>query len=405
MGPLYSSKWFQDIIQVNSSSIVSSGKIESIFFTVTLRRDQDSSPEMGIGKGTRSGNSRLLFPTIPCTRKEWKVTSSNRSFFTEPMYKETTLQDGVSQVSKTIDCEQRLGCLHRLDRCLSSRSDHPQSRKYLRCIYEDQIFQFTALPFGMSLNPWIFTKLMDIAPTSTCHISFSLPRRLADKKSDLQSITMSDKILPSNSSRSRFHSIGINISSEFHVHRHGISDTAKLSQGPSRLSRGPNFDYQISSFLQSSIGTNFPFSFGQTQCSSRLCSPWQTSLITPFVLGSMSVGLNILIRHSFMDLWVWITALVPWPQLLTTSANVSLVCLEISHSSSWSSDYDQQYDSISFELVDGHQSLCTRNCYPSSSSQCIPIYGCQSLWLGSSFKAYPFVVAGRKTNPSSISIF
>ena len=24
--------------------------------------------------------------------------------------------------------------------------------------------------------------------------------------------------------------------------------------------------------------------------------------ITPFVLGSMSVGLNILIRHSFMDL-------------------------------------------------------------------------------------------------------
>ena len=25
-------------------------------------------------------------------------------------------------------------------------------------------------------------------------------------------------------------------------------------------------------------------------------------LITPFVLGSMTVGLNILIRHSFMDL-------------------------------------------------------------------------------------------------------
>ena len=27
-----------------------------------------------------------------------------------------------------------------------------------------------------------------------------------------------------------------------------------------------------------------------------------------FILGSMSVGRNILIRHSFMDLWVWITA-------------------------------------------------------------------------------------------------
>ena len=34
-------------------------------------------------------------------------------------------------------------------------------------------------------------------------------------------------------------------------------------------------------------------------------------LITPFILGSMPVGLNILIRHSFTDLWVWIMAKVP----------------------------------------------------------------------------------------------
>ena len=46
-------------------------------------------------------------------------------------------------------------------------------------------------------------------------------------------------------------------------------------------------------------------------------------LITPFVLGSMSVGLNILIRHSFMDLWFWITALVPWPQLLWSNVCLS----------------------------------------------------------------------------------
>ena len=65
MGPLSRSKRFQDTIQVNSSAIVTSDKIESIFFTVTSRRDQDSSPETGSGKGTRSGNSRLLFPTIP----------------------------------------------------------------------------------------------------------------------------------------------------------------------------------------------------------------------------------------------------------------------------------------------------------------------------------------------------
>ena len=37
---------------------------------------------------------------------------------------------------------------------------HPQSRKYLRFIYGHQGYQLTSLPFGMSLSPWILTKLM-----------------------------------------------------------------------------------------------------------------------------------------------------------------------------------------------------------------------------------------------------
>ena len=39
---------------------------------------------------------------------------------------------------------------------------HHQSRKYLRFVHEDQVFYFTALPFGMSLSPLIFSKLMDV---------------------------------------------------------------------------------------------------------------------------------------------------------------------------------------------------------------------------------------------------
>ena len=40
-------------------------------------------------------------------------------------------------------------------------------------------------------------------------------------------------------------------------------------------------------------------------------------LFTPFILGFMSVGLTILIRYSFMNLWVWITAWVPCLPLLS----------------------------------------------------------------------------------------
>ena len=95
-----------------------------------------------------------------------------------------------------------------------------------------------------------------------------------------------------------------------------------------------------------SIGTNSPFSFGQTQCNSRFCSPRQTSLTSP--------------------------------------ANVSSVCLETAYSSSRSSDSDHRYDSISFTMVNEHKSLRNRN---SSRSQNIPLHGCQSFWMGSSFRA------------------
>ena len=48
---------------------------------------------------------------------------------------------------------------------------HPRSKKYLPFMFEDQVFQFTALPFGMF--PWIFTKLMDViaAHLRQCAIS------------------------------------------------------------------------------------------------------------------------------------------------------------------------------------------------------------------------------------------
>ena len=39
---------------------------------------------------------------------------------------------------------------------------HHQSRKYLRFVHEDQVYHFSALPFGMSLSPLILSKPMDV---------------------------------------------------------------------------------------------------------------------------------------------------------------------------------------------------------------------------------------------------
>ena len=51
---------------------------------------------------------------------------------------------------------------------------HPISRKYLQFVYDHQVFQFMALPFGMSLSLWIFTKLMNVIAAHLCLHAVSL---------------------------------------------------------------------------------------------------------------------------------------------------------------------------------------------------------------------------------------
>ena len=81
MGPLYRKKRIQDTIHQNSSFVICSNQKESILLPVSQRRDQKPSQQRGSGKGTEFGNSRLLFPDIPCAKKERKVSFNNRPVF------------------------------------------------------------------------------------------------------------------------------------------------------------------------------------------------------------------------------------------------------------------------------------------------------------------------------------
>ena len=118
-------------------SIISNGfkipfKSVPPLLVVLIYLSQSSSPllqELGNGKGMESRNSRFLSPTIPSAKKELKVMPSNRSFLTKLEYKKTAFQDGDSQVSKTIDNDQQLSCLHRSDGCISSCSDTSEIQK------------------------------------------------------------------------------------------------------------------------------------------------------------------------------------------------------------------------------------------------------------------------------------
>ena len=84
--------------------------------------------------------------------------------------------------------------------------------------------------------------------------------------------------------------------------------TTENSQSSSEPSKSSYSDHQNNSFSDSGFGTNFPFSFGQTHCSSRLISSRQIAF--------------------------------------STSANVPIIGLETSHSSVRSSSLNHQYDQI-----------------------------------------------------------
>ena len=162
VGPFYRPKQVQDPFQVSSSHIGCSDKTESIILPVITRRNRRASQETGSEKGSESGNSQFSLPAIPSTEKERKVPASNRSFITKSVHNQTSFQDGDSQLSKTIDKGQRLGCLHRSEDAYLHVPIHPISRKYLWFVFEHQVFQFTALPIGMSLSPYIFMQLLNV---------------------------------------------------------------------------------------------------------------------------------------------------------------------------------------------------------------------------------------------------
>lgn len=43
---------------------------------------------------------------------------------------------------------------------ISSFPFKEKNRKYLRFLWQDQIYEFQCLPFGLCTAPWIFTKIM-----------------------------------------------------------------------------------------------------------------------------------------------------------------------------------------------------------------------------------------------------
>ena len=232
---------------------------------------------------------------------------------------------------------------------------HPRSRKYLRFMFEDQVFQFTDFPFRMSSSLWILTKLMDVIAAHLCQRAISLFPYLDHWL--IRDLICNQLVSHTKYCLQTVQSLGFipNLKKSDLISAQTFTFIGMGFLTEQNIVRVPA-DRVDSLFLTTKVFLS------QTQVSAR------TFL---YLLGKVSAAAEFILLGRFH--------LQP--------LQMCLICLETSNSSSRSSGSDQQHDSIPFEMVDGHQSLCSGNIHSSSRSQCIPFYGCQSLWMGSSSRA------------------
>ena len=101
--------------------------------------------------------------------------------------------------------------------------------------------------------------------TTTCRISLTILRCLANKRSESQSTYLSHKIHSSNGTKSGFHTkskeVRVDTNTAIHIYGYGISNSAGSSQSTSGPSESCYSDHQNNSLSDSGFGTNFSFLF------------------------------------------------------------------------------------------------------------------------------------------------
>ena len=122
----------------------------------------------------------LLQPVICCDEDLGVVATSGRSFSSEPQSVENTFK--METLQSTLLSVRRGDWMVSIDLkdAYLQVPIHPESRKYLRFMAFDKVYQFKVLCFGLSTAPQVFTRVM--APVSAIlhSLSIRLQRYLDD---------------------------------------------------------------------------------------------------------------------------------------------------------------------------------------------------------------------------------
>ncbi len=106
---------------------------------------------------------RLLQPLLPRPQKGWRPPAHPRSQTPESHPHEMAVQDDHAEADLLADSHRGLVLFSGPERRIFHIQIAPHHRRFLRFAFEGVAYQYTVLPFGLSLAPRTFTKCMDAA--------------------------------------------------------------------------------------------------------------------------------------------------------------------------------------------------------------------------------------------------
>jgi hypothetical protein len=136
----------------------------------------------------------------------------------------------------------------RFDRRLFPYSYFPQVRKFLRFVWEDRVYAFRTIPFGLSTAPLVFTRICSgsgspfTQPVNFHPFLFELfPVELYLPISSERSYPFCDRVAPQTGFPNFMEEVGASFQPRFHFSRGTSSDRTGTSVPP----RGKHCNYNF----------------------------------------------------------------------------------------------------------------------------------------------------------------
>ena len=109
--------------------------------------------------------SRILLQNFPRSQEERETQVNNRPLCAQSFCLHTDIQNGDTEKSERRHSVKRWAFSLDLTDAYLHVPIHTRSRKYLRFTLRGRVYQFKALPFGLSTSPFVFTRLMTVIAT------------------------------------------------------------------------------------------------------------------------------------------------------------------------------------------------------------------------------------------------